>query len=388
MADQAIACPSCGKKIPLTRALRAEIEASLRRQFDEELAARERELEAKRDADLARAEKEAAKKAERRLAQDLEALREQLNEQTREVDLARKQELGVRKRERELERERQDLELTLARRLDDERRNLVEETKARLADEHRMKDAEKERQLADMRKQIDDLRRRAEQGSQQLQGEAGEGELEAVLREVCRADDIQPVSQGVRGADLTHIVFDARGVRVGTILWECKNTRHWSDVWIGKLKADQRAIHAEVAILVSACLPKGVSRFAWVDGVLVTDFASAAGIAAIVRAQLIALAQARSAAVHKEERLELLHRYLTGTDFRHRVEAVVEAFAAMRQDLEQERRAAERQWARRARQLEAVTLNIAGMYGDLQGLVPALPPIALLESPAPEAEVA
>src|SRR5688500_18930297 len=146
MADQAIACPSCGKKIPLTRALRAEIEASLRRQFDEELAARERELEAKRDADLARAEKEAAKKAERRLAQDLEALREQLNEQTREVDLARKQELAVRKRERELERERQDLELTLARRLDDDRRNLVEETKARFADEHRMKDAEKERQ--------------------------------------------------------------------------------------------------------------------------------------------------------------------------------------------------------------------------------------------------
>jgi hypothetical protein len=110
------------------------------------------------------------------------------------------------------------------------------------------------------------------------------------------------------------------------------------------------------------------------------------GIAAIVRAQLIALAQARDAAVHKEERLELLHRYLTGTDFRHRVEAVVEAFAAMRQDLEQERRAAERAWARRARQLEAVTLNVAGMYGDLQGLVPALPPISALELPAHEDE--
>ena len=388
MADQSIACPSCGTKIPLTRALRAEIEASLRRQFEHELAARERELEASRDADLARAEKEAARKAERRLAQDLAALQDQLNEQARELDEARKQELALRKRERELERERQEFELAVARQLDKERRTIVEETQARLADEHRLKDAEKERQLADMRKQIDDLRRRAEQGSQQLQGEAGDLELEGMLRDACRADDIQAVSEGVRGADLYHVVFDVRGMKAGAILWECKNTRHWSDGWITKLKADQRAIHADVAILVTACLPKGVSRFTYVDGVLVTDFASAAGIAAIVRGQLIALAQARIAAVHKEERLELLHRYLTGNDFRHRVEAVVEAFDAMRQDLDQERRTAERQWSRRARQLEAVTLTIAGMYGDLQGLVPALPSIRLLESPAAEAEVA
>jgi hypothetical protein len=387
MADQSIACPSCGRKIPLTRALRAEIESSLREQFERELAARERELEAKREADLARAEKEAANKAERRLAQDLAALQDELKEQARQLDDARKQELALRKRERELARERQDFELAVARQLDEERRKIAEEMQARFADEHRLKDAEKERQLVDMRKQIDDLRRRAEQGSQQLQGEAGEGALEAVLRETCRADDIQPVSQGVRGADLHHVVFDPRGVEAGAILWECKNTRHWSDGWIAKLKADQRASRADVAILVTACLPRGVSRFAYVDGVLVTDFASAAGIAMLVRAQLIAVAHARSAAVHKEERLELLHRYLTGTDFRHRVEAVVEAFDAMRQDLEQERRAAERQWARRGRQLEAVTLTIAGMYGDLQGLVPALPAIALLEPPA-EADVA
>lgn len=386
MADQSIACPSCGKKIPLTRTLRAEIEASLKQQFEDELAACERQFEARLEADVERAQKDAARKAERRLAQDVAALKDQLKEQSRELDDARRHELALRKRERDLERQQQDVELAVARQLDEERRKIVEEAKARLADEHRLKDAEKERQLADMRKQIEDLRRKAEQGSQQLQGEAGEGELEAVLRDACRADDIQPVSQGVRGADLHHVVLDGRGVRAGAMLWECKNTRHWSDGWIAKLKADQRAIRADVAILVTAALPKGVSRFACVDGVLVTDFASVTGIAAIVRAQIIALAQARNAAIHKEERLELLHRYLTGTDFRHRVEAVVEAFDAMRQDLDQERRAAERQWSRRARQLEAVTLNVAGMYGDLQGLVPALPSIGLLELPESEPE--
>ena len=388
MADQFITCPDCGNKIPLSRALRADIERSLKQQFEHDLAARERELRAALDADRERAEADAAAKAEHRLAQELAALQDQLTEQARALDEARTQELALRRRERELERKQQDLELSVERQLAQERARIVEEAQARAADEHRLKDAEKERQLADMRRQIEELRRKAEQGSQQLQGEAGEGELEAVLRDVCRTDDIQPVSPGVRGADLHHVVIDGRGMRAGAILWECKNTRHWSDGWIAKLKADQRTSRADVAVLVTACLPKGVSRFALVDGVLVTDFASAAGIAMLVRAQLITLAHVRNAAIHKEEKLELLHRYLTGTDFRHRVEAIVEAFDTMRQDLDQERRAAERQWARRARQLEAVTLNVAGMYGDLQGLVPALPPIDVLELPVAEPEVA
>jgi hypothetical protein len=390
MADQFITCTSCQSQIPLTQALRADIEESLKRRFASDLAARERELQQAADtrlaAELQRARDEAIQSAARRSAQELSGLRDQLQEQARHLADAREQELALRRRERELERHREDLELTVARQLDDERQKLIDDARGRLTEEHRLKDAEKERQLADMRRQIDDLRRKAEQGSQQLQGEAGECQLEAALREACRADDITATSQGLRGADLHHVVLDARGTRAGAILWECKNARNWSDTWIGKLKMDQRAIHADVAVLVTACLPKGVSRFGYVDGVLVADFASAAGVALILRAQLLAVAQARVAAAHKEERLELLHRYLTGTDFRHRVEAVVEAFAQMRQDLEQERRAAERQWSRRTRQLEAVTLNIAGMYGDLQGLVPALPAIGLLETPADAAE--
>jgi hypothetical protein len=152
---------------------------------------------------------------------------------------------------------------------------------------------------------------------------------------------------------------------------------------MAKLKQDQRALHADVAVLVSLTLPKGCSRFTVSDGVIITDFACAGGLAAVLRANLLQLAQARSAASSKEEKLELLYRYLSGVEFRQRVEAVVEAFAEMRQELEQERRAAERQWARRSRQIEAVTFNISGMYGDLQGLMPALPSIRLLELPEP-----
>jgi hypothetical protein len=231
-----------------------------------------------------------------------------------------------------------------------------------------------------MRRQIEDLKRKAEQGSQQLQGEASEGELETTLRASFPWDEITPVSQGVRGADIHQQIFDARGVRGGSILWECKNAKNWSESWVAKLREDQRALRADVAVLVTTSLPRGCSRFTTIDGVLITDFACAVPLAAVLRANLLQLAQARVAAVHKDQKLELLYRYLSGIEFRQRVEAIVEAFERMREDLEQERRAAERQWAKRTKQIESVTFNISGMYGDLQGLVPALPSIASLEA--------
>ena len=381
MADQSIACPSCGKKIPLTRALRADLEASVKGEYEQQLA---QEVERARK-DAART---AEKQAEKKRAQELGALREELEAQSRDLEQARQVELALRKRERELERKQQDLEVEIARKLDAERARIVADTQARLTEQQRLKDAEKERQLADMRRQIEDLKRRAEQGSQQLQGEAGEGELETTLRATFPWDEITAVAQGVRGADLHQTVLDARGARCGSILWECKNAKNWSDTWIAKLKEDQRAFRADVAILVTACLPKGCSRFTAIEGVLVTDFTCIGALGGLVRANLLQLAQTRSAAVNKGEKLELLYRYLSGVEFRQRVEAIVEAFEKMREDLDQERRAAERQWARRAKQIEAVTFNISGMYGDLQGLVPTLPPIARLELPEAEADVA
>jgi leucyl aminopeptidase (aminopeptidase T) len=164
MADQSISCPSCGKKIPLTRALRAEIEASLKQQFDETLQDRERELRAKYESrleeDLQRAQADAAKKAEKKVAQELAGLKSQVKDQAKDLEEARRLELSMRKKERELERKQQELELTVAREIDKERTRLVTDTQERLAEEHRLKDAEKERQLGDMRRQIEDLKRK------------------------------------------------------------------------------------------------------------------------------------------------------------------------------------------------------------------------------------
>jgi len=385
---QSVTCPGCGKRIPLTRALRAEIETSLKAEFGErELALRD-DYDRRLEADRERVEKDAAKRAEKRLAQELAGLNDQLKDQAKAIEEARRVELALRKREQMLERQQADLEITIARTLAEERAKLVADTEERATEQHRLKDAEKERQLTEMRRQIEDLKRKADQGSQQLQGEAGEGELETILRQAFPGDEISGIGQGVRGADVHQVVVDGRGLKRGAILWECKNARNWSDGWIAKLKADQRALHADVAVLVTASLPKDCRRFTLIDGVLVTDFACAGALAAVLRANLLELAHARHAAVQKNGALELLYRYLSGVEFRQRVEAVVDAFTAMRADLDQERRAAERAWARRAKQIDAVTFNVAGMYGDLQGLVPSLPRIGALELPEPDADAA
>jgi hypothetical protein len=385
VADASIACPGCGKKIPLTRALRADIEASVRAEFGERERELREEYDAKLDVGRAQIERDAAARAEKALATELADLKAQLTEQARALEDAHRVELAMRKRERELERRQADLEVTIERTLAEERAKLVTAAQERIAEQHRLKDAEKDRQLAEMRRQIEDLKCKADQGSQQLQGEAGEGELEATLRNAFPMDAITGIAQGIRGADLHQVVVDARGSKRGSILWECKNARNWSDGWIAKLKSDQRAMHADVAVLVTAALPKDCRRFTMIDGVLVTDFACAAALGAIVRANLLELAHARNAAVQQHDTLELLHRYLSGIEFRQRVEAIVEAFTAMRADLEQERRAAERSWARRAKQIDAVTFNVSGFYGDLQGMVPALPAIRLLELPGADA---
>jgi hypothetical protein len=188
MADQSIACPSCGKKIPLTRALRADIETSVKADFDRRL-----------ETEVERARKDAAAAAEKRTSQELSSLKEELRAQSKALDNAHQQELDLRRRERELERRAHDVQLSVARQLDAERTRIAAETQERFAEQHRLKDVEKERQLADMRRQIEDLKRRAEQGSQQTQGEAGETELEAALRLTFPTDDVLPVAQGVRG---------------------------------------------------------------------------------------------------------------------------------------------------------------------------------------------
>jgi hypothetical protein len=219
-----------------------------------------------------------------------------------------------------------------------------------------------------MQRQIEELRRKAEQGSQQLQGEAQELELESLLRIKFARDTIDPVPKGEFGGDVLHRVIGPLGQLCGTILWESKRTKNWSDGWLPKLRDDQRAAKAEIALLVTQVLPKGVEAFDFIDGVWVTESRCAIPVAIALRQSLVELATARQAGEGQKTKMELVYQYLTGPRFRHRVEAIVEKFEDMQSDLDKERKTMTRLWAKREEQIKGVIETTVGMYGDLQGI--------------------
>ncbi len=227
---------------------------------------------------------------------------------------------------------------------------------------------EKEQTIAAMHKQIKDLKRRAEQGSQQLQGEVQEMELENILRAKFPFDAIEPVHKGEYGGDVLQRVVGASGQSGGTILWEFKRAKNWNDAWLVKLRDDQRTAKAEIAVIVSQSLPKGVETFEMVEGVWVTHPRAALPVAMILRQSLLELALARQVTEGQQTETEMVYQYLTGPRFRQRVEAIVETFSTMQEDLDKERKVIMKQWAKREEQIERVMGATVRMYGDLQGI--------------------
>ena len=318
---------------------------------------------------------------------EVKDLKEQLEEKSKQLETSREKELVLLRRQREVEEREQNLKLEVARQLDDERKKIWEDATKKVSEEQRLKEADKDKQLADLHKQIEELQRKAEVASQQAQGEVQEIELESVLSQQFRFDKIEPVPKGVRGADIIQRVYDETGRFCGSIIWESKRTKNWANDWIQKLKDDQRAVKAEIAALVSLVLPKDIDRFGLSEGVWVSDFSSVVGLATALRVNLIDVAYASNALKGKSEKMELVYQYLSGPSFRQRVEAIVESFVSMKNDLNAEKRSMEKIWAKREGQINRVINSTAGMYGDLQGIIgSALPEVKILELPATEGE--
>jgi len=219
-----------------------------------------------------------------------------------------------------------------------------------------------------MQRTIEELRHKADRGSQQLQGEVQELQLEALLRAKFPFDNIRPVPKGEFGGDVVQSVKSSGGQAGGTILWEVKRTRNWSDAWLAKLREDQRAAKAEICILVSNVLPENVETFEMVEGVWVAHPRCVVPVATVLRDTLLQVHMARQVSEGQQSKTEMVYRYLTGPRFRQRVEAIVEAFTSMQEDLDKERKVIMKQWAKREEQIERVMAGTTGMYGDLQGM--------------------
>jgi hypothetical protein len=398
MPEQNVKCPKCGFEIRLTEAftqqitdrLRGDFEEAARRkqaQYDQALKDKEKELQAAIVAERTRVEAQARERAKDAVAVELEDLRTQVTERNRQMEEARQQELTLRKRQRELEETQKNIEVESARKLDEERKIIWAQAAAKTTEEGQLKLREKELQLEQMRSQIEELKKKAEQGPQQRQGEVLELAFEDALSAAFRFDEIEPIKKGQKGGDILHHVRTTVGGSAGAILWEFKRTKAWTDGWIAKLKDDKRDAKAELAVIVSEVLPGSVKAIGNVDGVWVSDFASALGLAMVLRHNLVALADARSALVGQQGKMEVLYEYLSGSQFRHRVEGIVESFSAMKAELDAERRSMERHWSKREKQIEIVVKNTAGMYGDFQGIIGnALPAVQTLELAAGTAE--
>ncbi|MBV8277901.1 MAG: DUF2130 domain-containing protein [Verrucomicrobia bacterium] len=400
-----LTCPNCGIEIPLEEAVTHRIREELQREFQADFAKREKAF-AERELNLARTQAQLEKRSEsldaeierRVLAQSNELLKQarreaetslgfklqevnaQLNEKEKKLAEATKNELELRMKQRALESRQQALDLEVARRVDAGLEQVRDETRRTAAEEQRLHLSEKEKVINDLRREIVALKQKSEQGSQQLQGEVLELELESLLNQRFPTDAIVPVSKGVRGADLLQLVKTISGGECGAIIWETKRTRNWTQTWIPKLKDDQRTQAAEIALLVTEALPNGVRTFELIDGVWVTTPSCAMALATALRQGLISVANERLAADGKSGKMEQLYEYLAGTEFRQKIEAIVEAFVTMKADLESEKRAFAKIWARREKQIERVITNTALMYGNVQGIIgqSALPEIQCL----------
>ncbi|MEK6536671.1 MAG: DUF2130 domain-containing protein [Actinomycetota bacterium] len=380
MDEQFITCPKCGEKIPLSEALTHQIADGLRQTISAEYSRKFSDEKAK-------IEQKAEKKAAGRLALELKDRDEQIKEKSELLETAQTAEIELRRKTREIEERERNLELKLQRELDEQREAIRKESEQKVSEEHRLSDREKDEKMAAMLRQIEDLKQRAVQGSQQAQGEAYELELEDLLRQKFPHDEIEPVPKGMRGADVIQTVRNSLGQPCGKIIWESKRTKNWANDWISKLKDDQRAVRADVAVLTSTVFPGDAEGICEYDGVWLTDFPSCIGLASALRQGLVELAHARNAQEGKSGKMEMIYEYISGAEFRQRIEAIVEPFMEMRKDLHREQIAMQKLWTKREKQIDRVLLGAAGMHGDLEGIVGAqLPGVKMLELPASELE--
>lgn len=365
MSEQNIKCDKCGHEIELDRALSSKIEKKLRSELEDE----------KRKLWVI-----AQKKAAEKIQNEMRDLKDADIEKNRRIKEFEENELELRKKARELKEREERMVLDLERKMDVEREKIADIERKRHEEENRMKNLEKEKQMEQMRKTIEDLKRKSEQGSMQIQGDVQENDLKRMLNENFPVDIVEDVPTGIKGADLVHTVRSGLGAKAGVILWESKNTKSWSADWLKKLKDDQGEMKADLCILVSQVLPDSIEGFQFIDGVWVTDYKSVKALTHALRLQVLELSQVKASMVGRDEKMELMFGYLSSAQFKNRVENIVRAFKSLKEELEREKRSFGRLWSRREKEIDRVMFNTVGMYGDLQGIIGgALPTIENLE---------
>lgn len=367
-----IKCKHCGEEIELTEALSHEVEEKIKKEQGKKVEAEIKKIKEE-------SVRIAAENAKVEYEAKMERLQTDLNEDKERSRKLIKQLEDMNDEMRQLRRKDEERNLEMKRRLAEEEDKIRQQTLREAMEEHDLKDKEKDKKLSDLEKALEDARRKAQQGSQQTQGEVLELEIENLLKKEFPEDIISEVKKGQRGADVVQTVVDKKSHSCGEILWETKNAV-WSKSWIAKLKEDQRERKSDLAVLVSIDLPKDVKTFSYDNGVWVCSKNAITALALALRYYLIRVNYEKLSNEGKNEKSEFLFNYITSTEFKHRIESIAEAFGNLQIEMEREKRWFHTKWARQEKELRKVLDNTHGMYGDLQGVVgKSLPEINTLK---------
>ncbi|MEO8796209.1 MAG: DUF2130 domain-containing protein [Daejeonella sp.] len=395
-----VKCPSCGNLFPLEEAMGKEYEQQLRTKMVDWQKKKEEEF-LKKEEDFVSKQKQQTLQFEQKLTDEKKKLQQELEENLRKsisidfenklqilensnkeneekLKTSRQKELEFLKREQELKNKEQEIELDFQRKLQAERQTITEQIRKNELDKNQLKETEHLLQVAELKKQLDDqrklaeeMKRKAEQGSMQLQGEVQELILEELLRSTFPFDMIDEVGKGVRGADCIQIVRNQFGVECGKIIYESKRTANFSGDWIDKLKKDMRSVGVDVAVIVTQCYPKGMDCFGEKDGVWICSFEEVKAVAYVLRDGILKLSSASKFNENRGDKMHMLYDYLTGSEFSEQWKAIREGYMSMRLSIQKERESMERMWKSREKQLDKVLLNAAHIRGSIEGIAGA-----------------
>lgn len=365
-----IKCPKCGASFEPSDAFKHQLEE----QVSESLSKKHQE-------DIEKARKDGEQRAADKISKEIKDREEQILEWKKRAEQAENEELKIRKEKRDLEEAKAKFELEKQREFDREREKIRLKAVEDIQEKDKFKFDEYEKKIADMSKALDEAKKKAGQGSQQLQGEVLEMDIENMLRGAFAEDEIIPVGKGHEGGDIIQKVKGKSGRLAGIILWETKRA-NWQKSWLPKLRENARKEGATIAVLVSINLPSDITDFKLVEGQIICSYKQALPLATLLRRQVIHIAFAKLTAENKDEKLQLLYEYLQSESFRHRFEAFAEGVVELQNDLDYERRSMERVWKKRETQINKMKINAARMYGELQGVMGnSLPDINVLSLP-------
>jgi len=408
--ENVIKCPECGAEINVNEILYKQLEVQIKQDFETKNARREKEYEKKlkeiqaekKDiekereqlkelvdkevlqkvaAEKAKLEKTLRQKIEDEQAGQVKELQAELQQKTEKVKELNKAKADIERLKREKDELSEQIALEKEKEFTEQLKKEKLRIKKQVDDENYLKIKEKEKIIDDLKGQLDEAKRKAEQGSVQLQGEIQELELENMLRNLYPFDEIAEIKKGQRGADILQTVRTNQGIDCGKIYYESKRAKDFQNVWIQKLKEDNLTVKADVLVIVSETLPDGIDKFGYKDGIWLCTFVEAKGLSMVLRHGLM---QVHSISLTQHDRgtkMELLYSYLTSNEFRAQFEAIIDGFKSLQDSYLDEKLKMQKIWKEREKQFERVLTNAVSFYGSLKGIAGAsIPQIKMLES--------